>query len=52
MNNQQKRILRRRSPPRIFTIEGGRGIANPQSVKTSVNISDKYYQKMLLSQSS
>ena len=45
MNNQQKRILRRRSPPRIFTIEGGRGIANPQSVKTSVNISDKVLPK-------
>ena len=41
INNRHKRILRRRSPPRIVTIEGGRGIANPQSIISSVEIGDK-----------
>ena len=45
INNQHKRILRRRSPPRIVTIEGGRGIANPQSILSSVEIDDKAVSK-------
>lgn len=41
INNQHKRILRRRSPPRIVTIDGGRGIANPQSILSPVEINDE-----------
>lgn len=43
INNQHKRILRRRSPPRIVTIEGGRGIANPQAIKSSIQINEKAF---------
>ncbi len=45
INNQHKRILRRRSPPRIVTIEGGRGIANPQSILSPVKINDEVVSK-------
>lgn len=45
INNRQKRILRRRSPPRIVTIEGGRGISNPQSIKTSIGIDKEIISK-------
>ena len=45
INNRHKRILRRRSPPRIVTIEGGRGISNPQSILSSVEINEKAISK-------
>ena len=32
LNSRQRRILRRRSPPRIVTIDGGKGILTPKHI--------------------
>lgn len=38
LNSRQRRILRRRSPPRIVTIDGGKGILTPKHIVKPIDI--------------
>ena len=47
MNNRQARILRRRSPPRIVTLEGGLGSNHPLKTRNPLKISRPSLEKKI-----